>query len=130
MISNIIHLFDIQKLLDASNKLNSFGEMKPLIDEKLDHFFKTQLPKKMPIVSMFIGDKTVNQLKEVFMDELDQILPELIPSFIQKNDLNLKIAEIIDLQIQPQLKKITNFAFLFGCIWSCIISLLAIYFSR
>ena len=79
---------------------------------------------------MFIGDKTVNQLKEVFMDELEQIFPELIPSIIQKSDLNLKIAEIIDLQIQPQLKKITKFAFLFGCIWSCIISLLTFYLSR
>ena len=50
------------------NKTSSFTSLLPLIDQNLDTFFKERLVQKMPVISMFIGEKTITQLKEVFIE--------------------------------------------------------------
>lgn len=48
----------------------------PLADTHVDDFLRNKLPKKMPVMSMLVGDKTIAQLKAVFMEELQDLLPE------------------------------------------------------
>jgi 6-pyruvoyl-tetrahydropterin synthase len=129
-LKSILKSFDIHTLIDTNDMAKNFKENSPLIEEKLDSFFKTQLPKKMPIVSMFIGDKTTQQLKEVFMEELDTIFPEVIESIVQKGNFNLKITEIVNNQIRPKINKIIQYSFAIGCFWGCLIALMTTYFLR
>ena len=58
----------ISQLLPELKQGDNFQKILPFIDAKLDEFFKERLVQKMPIISMFIGDKTIAQLKEVFLE--------------------------------------------------------------
>ena len=61
---------DIEKTIaDPAN----VQKILPMADAHIDHFLKTKLKESMPIVSMFIGDKTIGQLKAVFMKELEEL---------------------------------------------------------
>ena len=46
-------------------------KLMPLVEEHIDHFLRVKLAQQMPVISMFIGDKTINQLKQVFIVELE-----------------------------------------------------------
>jgi hypothetical protein len=129
-LKSMLDSFDIHTLVDTNEMVKNFKENSPFIEEKLDSFFKTQLPQKMPIVSMFIGDKTTQQLKEVFMEELDAIFPEVIESIVQKANFNLKITEIINNQVQPKINKTIQYSFVIGGFWGCLIALMTTYFLR
>lgn len=56
----------------------------PLADTHVDDFLRNKLPKKMPVMSMLVGDKTIAQLKAVFMEELQDLLPEFAERCAQK----------------------------------------------
>lgn len=53
----------------------------PVIETHIDEFLRVKLSKQMPMISMFIGDKTINSLKTVFMQEIETMLPEVIGQF-------------------------------------------------
>ena len=44
------------------------------------------------MISMFIGDKTINTLKTVFMKEIEDLFPQVMQQFAGelKNDLNIE----------------------------------------
>lgn len=95
----------------------------PMIDQQLDDFFRNRLTDKLPMIAMFIGDKTIQQLKTVFMEELKQIFPDLIRSFalnIQKEMLD-QLEKHALRKIKKQAMKTTaplrKWAILIGLIW-------------
>lgn len=71
----------------------NLDEVLPVIEGHIDEFLRVKLSKSMPVVSMFIGDKTVNQLKGIFMEELQIILPEVMKSYMDKlrSELDLEL---------------------------------------
>ena len=87
---------DLTKIIPQLSENDSFEAMRPVINDKLDDFFRHKLSAKLPMISMFIGDKTIEELKEVFMDELALLFPILITAF--SANLNK------DLQVQWQQK--------------------------
>ena len=64
----------------------------PLAEEHIDNFLRNKLKESMPMVAMFIGDKTVNQLKAVFMKELEGLFPLIMKNYVAnlRNDLDLE----------------------------------------
>src|SRR5512138_4044859 len=52
-----------QKITDPKN----LQKIMPVVEEHIDDFLRNKLKKQMPVVGMFIGDKTINSLKEVFV---------------------------------------------------------------
>lgn len=72
---------DLETILPKEQLPKHLDQLMPVIEDKLDHFFRNRLAEKLPMISMFIGDKTIQQLKEVFMEELRTMFPELIASF-------------------------------------------------
>jgi hypothetical protein len=81
----------------------------------------------MPIISMFIGDKTIAQLKEVFLEELAQIFPSLLSEFTQTTasafllNIETKWSRKLETYLLKATQKIRIIAFLFGFIWGLII---------
>jgi uncharacterized membrane protein YheB (UPF0754 family) len=47
------------------------------------------------MISMFIGENTINKLKDVFMTELETIFPELIGSYMKDLESQLDLNKIV-----------------------------------
>ena len=64
----------------------------PLAEEHIDNFLRHKLKESMPMIAMFIGDKTIAQLKAVFMQELEELFPVIMKNYVSnlRNDLDLE----------------------------------------
>ena len=64
----------------------------PLAEEHIDNFLRVRLKEQMPMISMFIGDKTIGQLKAVFMNELEDLFPIIMKNYVAnlRHDLDLE----------------------------------------
>ena len=76
---------------------NNFHRVRPVIEGHIDEFLRFRLGKEMPMIGMFIGDKTITQLKAIFMKELDEIFPLIIGQYI--NGLSLDTHMVISPKI-------------------------------
>ena len=121
---------DLTKIIPQLTENDSFEAMRPVINDKLDDFFRHKLSAKLPMISMFIGDKTIEELKAVFMDELALLFPILINAFSANLNKDLQV------QWQHKFRKIAQqkiakatipfrwAAFVLGAIWGGIIALI------
>jgi len=122
--------FDLTQILPQLTKNDSFEALQPLINEKLDDFFRHKLSSKLPMISMFIGDKTIEELKAVFMEELALLFPMLITEFsVHLNkDLHAQWQLILKKKVQQKVIEATKpyrwVAFAFGAIWGVLIALI------
>jgi uncharacterized membrane protein YheB (UPF0754 family) len=80
---------DIEQKISSPENLK---KMMPEIEAHVDHFLRKKLADQMPMLSMFIGDKTINNLKSVFMQELESLFPDVMKKFASnmKNELDLE----------------------------------------
>ncbi|HEY6437281.1 MAG TPA: hypothetical protein VIY47_11880, partial [Ignavibacteriaceae bacterium] len=67
----------------------------PTIENHIDEFLRHKLSKAMPVIGMFIGDKTINQLKGIFMKELEEIFPATIKNYLNNLQDEIDIAKIV-----------------------------------
>src|SRR5579872_4371908 len=76
----------------AITKPENVGKILPLAEAHIDHFLRHKLKESMPMISMFIGDKTIGQLKAVFMEELSALFPVIMKNYTAhlRNDLDLE----------------------------------------
>lgn len=122
-----INQIDLSDLLPQLSKNDSFETLKPVINEKLDNFFRHKLSTKLPMISMFIGDKTIEELKGVFMEELAIIFPILIEQFSVKLNKDLhqqwqdKFSKLMLQKITKATKPLRWLAFGLGLIWGFLI---------
>ncbi|MBC7828109.1 MAG: hypothetical protein H7122_10200 [Chitinophagaceae bacterium] len=92
---------------------HQFEKLLPQIEHHIDEFLRFRLGKKMPMIGMFIGDNTIRQLKEVFMEELTEIFPSIMASYINgiqqhtdfRSDIAGKINSLPDTALKPVLRK-------------------------
>ena len=113
----------------------------PLAEQHIDDFLRHKLKKNMPIVGMFIGDKTINQLKTVFMQELEDLFPVIMKNYVLhiKDDLDLetivveKIAGFSSERLEEMLHQILTREFRFveviGAALGFFIGLLQIFLT-
>ncbi len=67
----------------------------PAVEEHIDHFLRHRLKESMPMVSMFIGDRTINQLKGVFMQELEELFPVILQQYVSRLREDLDLERIV-----------------------------------
>ena len=84
-----LSLFDIEQKISNPENLKS---VMPMIEEHVDDFLRIKLKSEMPVVSMFIGDKTITTMKTVFMQEIEILFPKVIKQFAgnMKSELDLE----------------------------------------
>lgn len=80
---------------DISTKITNPSNLKsvmPLIEKHIDRFLREQLPEQMPLISMFIGESTIQELKGVFVRQLEVLFPEIMQSYVHtlKDQLDLE----------------------------------------
>ena len=121
---------DLAKLIPELTENDPFESMKPVINDKLDDFFRHKLSAKLPMISMFIGDKTIEELKAVFMEELALLFPLLISEFSAhlNRDLQLQWEQKFRIILQQKIIKASMpfrwVAFVLCAIWGLVIALI------
>jgi uncharacterized membrane protein YheB (UPF0754 family) len=78
-------------------------KLKPEIEAHIDKFLREKLSDVFPMLSMFIGDKTINQLKGAFLMELESLFPVLMKSYMTKLEKDLDLEKIVT-------EKVANFS--------------------
>ncbi len=118
----------------VSDKLLSFDDIKdtlvskehlsglqPLIEEKMDYLLRNKLKDTMPMIGMFVGDKTIDRLKKTFGKEIIEQLPDLIDRYLEQVEDRLdirklvrdKVAEFEVLELEALLKSVLGREFRF-----------------
>jgi uncharacterized membrane protein YheB (UPF0754 family) len=69
--------------------------LKPEIEAHIDKFLREKLKEVFPMLSMLIGEKTINQLKEAFLMELESLFPVLMKSYMTKLEKDLDLEKIV-----------------------------------
>jgi uncharacterized membrane protein YheB (UPF0754 family) len=87
--AELLSFDDIESKITNTDNID---QLMPQIDAHIDHFLRVKLADQMPVISMFIGDKTIQQMKSVFMAELKEIFPSIMKSYMGnlKKDLDLE----------------------------------------
>ncbi len=78
-----------QKVADPKN----FEKVRPMIETHIDDFLRNKLKEQMPMIGMFIGDKTIVTLKAIFLQEIEDLFPQVMQQFANnlKNEIDLEI---------------------------------------
>lgn len=83
---------------DISTKITNPSNLKsvmPLIEKHIDRFLREQLPEQMPLISMFIGESTIQELKGVFVRQLEVLFPEIMQSYVHSLKEQLDLEAIV-----------------------------------
>jgi len=80
-----------EKIISPDN----LSKMMPLVEEKIDLFLREKLSSVFPMISLFIGQNTINQLKVVFMKELETMFPEIIGSYMKNIESQLDLEKMV-----------------------------------
>lgn len=80
-----------QKVTNPEN----LQKLKPEIEAHIDGFLNNRLKEVFPMLSMFIGEKTISQLKEAFLMELENLFPILMKTYMNKLQHDLDLEKIV-----------------------------------
>jgi uncharacterized membrane protein YheB (UPF0754 family) len=126
---------DIEQKVTNTDNLQ---KLKPEIEAHIDEFLNNRIKTIFPMLSMFIGEKTIGQLKEAFLNELEALFPVLMKNYMGKlqQDLDLekivtqKVANFSTEKLEDILMQITKKEFKFleivGAVLGLIIGLLQV----
>jgi uncharacterized membrane protein YheB (UPF0754 family) len=90
--SELIHFNEIAARLKDPEALS---ELTPTIEKHLDNFLHVKLKEKMPVISMFVGEGTLQKIKEGMLEEIEQLLPELIHKYTDTLSHKIDIQKMV-----------------------------------
>lgn len=88
-----------QKLIHPDN----IEKLMPVVEEHIDQFLRRKLAEEMPVISMFIGENTIQQLKGIFMKELEALFPVIMQRYMGHLQQELDLEQIV-------IKKVASFS--------------------
>ncbi len=88
-------LFSFHDIEEKITHPDNVHTIMPLAEEHIDHFLRVKLPQQMPVIGMFIGDKTIQELKTVFTAELETLFPVIMKRYINNLEEELNLEKII-----------------------------------
>lgn len=74
-------LFSFAHVEQLSAGKENLKHIMPEVEGHIDHFLRVKLKQAMPVAGMFVGEKTISQLKEVFMAELQLLFPVIMKKY-------------------------------------------------
>ena len=77
-----VHLVSADQIMEKIAKPEHFLKLMPVIEQHIDEFLRHRLKTAIPMIGMLIGERTISQLKTVFMQELEIILPQVLDNYI------------------------------------------------
>jgi len=92
LVKTVFSFDDIeQKISDPDN----LKKIMPTIEAHVDDFLRNRLSVEMPVISMFIGDKTIIKLKTAFMKEIETLFPLVMKQFAGNLKTELDLEQIV-----------------------------------
>ena len=90
--AELLSFADIEKkIIDPKN----LQQLMPVVEEHIDQFLRRKLADEMPIISMFIGENTIQQLKTIFLKELESLFPILMQRYMGNLQQQLDLERIV-----------------------------------
>ena len=80
-----------QKVTNPEN----LQKLRPDIEQHIDNFLRNKLKEVFPMLAMLIGEKTILQLKDAFLLELENLFPILMKSYMTKLEKDLDLEKIV-----------------------------------
>jgi uncharacterized membrane protein YheB (UPF0754 family) len=80
-----------EKISDPKN----LEKIMPTIESHVDEFLRVRLGKEMPMISMFIGDKTINKMKEALMKEIESLFPIVMKQYAGNLKAGLDLEQLV-----------------------------------
>lgn len=74
-------------------------QLRPEIENHVDRFLEEKLKEAFPLLSKFMGEKTLGKFKEAFLTEVETILPNLLKSYSGKLMNEWKPEQLIEEKI-------------------------------
>jgi uncharacterized membrane protein YheB (UPF0754 family) len=98
LVSNeLLSFSDIEQKITSPDNLK---KIMPVVEKHIDEFLHAKLKEAFPMISMFIGEKTISQLKTLFMNELESIFPVLMKSYMNNLQQELDLEQIVVSKVQ------------------------------
>ena len=88
-------LISFSEIEEKITNPENIKKLLPLVEGRIDDFLRTRLSEAFPIISMFIGETTIGQLKGVFLKELESMFPDLIKSYMKNIESQLDLQKIV-----------------------------------
>ena len=85
-----------EKVRDPDN----LKKVMPLIEQHVDEFLKVKLKAEIPVIGMFIGDKTILSIKKVFLQEIEILFPEIMNAFAGNLKKEMNVERMITERIE------------------------------
>jgi len=129
----LIHFDEIAAMLKDPKQLEGLN---PTIEKHLDVFLHVKLKEKMPMIAMFVGEGTMQKIKEGMMEEIALLLPEIITQYTdslsKKVDIEKMVREKVANYSSDKLEEILEaimkkefwFLELVGCLFGFVIGLI------
>lgn len=83
---------DIEKKISSPENLK---KIMPMIERHIDDFLRQRLSDEMPVISMFIGDKTIGRMKAAFMQEIETLFPVVMKEYAANLKTELDLEHIV-----------------------------------
>ena len=88
-------LLSFSELKEKVTSPDNLSKLKPEIENHIDIFLREKLRDTFPMFSMFIGDKTINQLKAAFLLELESLFPVLMNSYMIRLEKDINVEKLV-----------------------------------
>jgi uncharacterized membrane protein YheB (UPF0754 family) len=93
LVSN--ELLSFKDIEEKITRQENIDKVMPEIEKYVDAFLRTKLSETFPVMSMFIGDKTIHQLKTALMDELRSLFPQVMKNYMGNLQHELNLEKIV-----------------------------------
>lgn len=139
LVSN--ELLSFQDIAAKITNQDNMEKLMPHVEAHIDNFLRKKLADEMPIISMFIGENTIQQLKGVFMQELRLLFPDLMQQYVGHLQQDLDLEKIVIQKVagfsSDKLEQILNsimskefrFVEIIGAVLGFVIGLLQIFIT-
>ena len=97
-----------------------------------DDFMANKLTQKMPVLSMFIDEQLISEIRVIFHAEMEESLPKLLEEKLNFTDKSSEMSMLLQSAINKMIKKYTRQALFYlligvigggvvGCLFAIII---------
>ena len=90
--SELLSFDDIEKKIANPKNVE---KIMPVLESHIDIFLKEKLTAQIPMLAMFVGEKTIAQVKGVFMVELQELFPVLMKQYMNTLQKELDLEQIV-----------------------------------
>ena len=92
-------LLSFKEIEEKITSPENVNKLMPFVESKVDEFLRVKLSDAFPVISMFIGENTIQQLKGIFMEELKIIFPQVINNHMKHLETQLNLEDIVSKKV-------------------------------